>query len=82
MHDGARAQGNVIGALYGERQRGSPIPPQVNGKLEAMLVDLLACGVSAGLARQEQQLALLRGYDLDGLDPAEPGQQTAQTYRY
>src|SRR5262249_43991283 len=51
------ATGNVIGALYGERQRGDAAPPASGGKLEAMLVELLACGVSTGLARKEQEVA-------------------------
>lgn len=45
--------GEVIGALYGERRRmmrGGAI-----GELEAMLVELLARGVAAGLARQEEE---------------------------
>jgi adenylate cyclase len=54
------AQNNVLGALYGERRRGSPAPSHSGGRLEAMLVDLLACGVSTGLARQEQERAALR----------------------
>src|SRR5262245_13300762 len=54
------AQGNVVGALYGERRRDAPAPPQAGGKLEALLVDLLACGVSSGLARQEQEQAALK----------------------
>jgi adenylate cyclase len=46
----------VTGVLYGERrQPGRPL-----GKLEAMLVDLLAFGVAAGLARMEQEAARIR----------------------
>jgi adenylate cyclase len=48
---------NVIGALYGERRKAPASPLHVGGKLEAMLVDLLACGVAAGLARQTQEKA-------------------------
>ncbi len=51
--------GNVIGALYGERRRGLAAPLHAGGKLEAMLVDLLACGVAAGLARQAHEKAEL-----------------------
>ncbi len=52
-------QGAVIGALYGERRlsglsRGQPVT-----ELEAMLVEVLARGVAAGLARLEQEQALL-----------------------
>jgi adenylate cyclase len=51
--------GNVIGALYGERRQAPASPLHAGGKLEAMLVDLLACGVAAGLARQAQEKAAL-----------------------
>src|SRR5262249_37073564 len=53
------ADGNVIGALYGERRKAASSPLQVGGKLEAMLVELLACGVATGLARQAQEKAAL-----------------------
>jgi adenylate cyclase len=53
-------QGNVIGALYGERKKGGEPPPWGGGKLEALLVELLACGIATGLARQEQERSLLR----------------------
>lgn len=47
-------QGEVIGVLYGER-----LPTETGdtpiSKLEAMLVETLACGVAAGLARIEQE---------------------------
>ncbi len=52
--------GTVIGALYGERRRDSGF---LNDKpiteLEAMLVELLAGGVAAGLSRLEQEHAAL-----------------------
>ncbi len=53
-------QGEAIGALYGERRAagagaGGPI-----GRLEATLVELLAGGIAAGLARVEQEQAALR----------------------
>jgi adenylate cyclase len=50
----------VIGALYGERRRAAASPLHAGGKLEAMLVDLLACGVAAGLARQAQEKAAVQ----------------------
>jgi adenylate cyclase len=53
------AGGEVIGALYGERHRGGS-PPIYSAKVEALLVELLACGVSAGLARQEHQQAAIK----------------------
>ena len=52
--------GNVIGALYGERRRDNPDRAPDNGKLEAILVELLACAVSTGLAREKQQQAALK----------------------
>jgi adenylate cyclase len=47
--------GEVIGALYGDRRGGgNPV-----SELEAVLVELLASGVAAGLARVEQERATL-----------------------
>jgi adenylate cyclase len=51
-------EGQVIGALYGERVRGGPLGG--TGRLEATLVELLAGGVSTGLARQEQERAAIQ----------------------
>jgi adenylate cyclase len=51
--DAARS---VIGVLYGERRDGHPSVYD-NGKVEALLVDLLAGGVATGLARQAEQEA-------------------------
>ncbi|HKB35765.1 MAG TPA: adenylate/guanylate cyclase domain-containing protein, partial [Gemmataceae bacterium] len=48
--------GEVIGVLYGDRrQLGRPIT-----RVEAMLVELLACGVAARLARLKEEQATLR----------------------
>ncbi len=50
--------GEVIGALYGDRcQRVPSVQCQPISRLEAMLVELLASGVAAGLARLEQEQA-------------------------
>lgn len=50
-------QGEVIGVLYGDRQgKGGDLRPIT--RLEAVLVELLAGGVAAGLARVEQEQAL------------------------
>lgn len=52
-------QGEVIGALYGDRRVGSMSNrglPNIS-KLEAMLVGTLASGVAAGLARMEKERA-------------------------
>jgi adenylate cyclase len=59
-------RGDVIGCLYGERRRGGESEraragsrsPQIS-RLDAMLVDVLANGVAAGLARIEQERAAL-----------------------
>jgi adenylate cyclase len=48
--------GQVVGALYGERTQARP-PAQGSGPLEAALVEVLAGAVSTGLARQEQERA-------------------------
>jgi adenylate cyclase len=53
------AAGNVVGALYGERRKAADSAPRLSGELEALLVDLLACGVATGLARQTQEKAAL-----------------------
>ena len=48
--------GAVIGALYGDRHKQSTTAASGPiSELEAMLVEVLARGVSAGLARQEQE---------------------------
>jgi adenylate cyclase len=52
------ATGTVIGALYGER-RASSVGVAPVGKVEALLVELLACGVSTGLARRQKEKAAL-----------------------
>jgi adenylate cyclase len=53
--------GDVIGALYGDRRQGSVVSSiRPFTKPEAMLVELLATGVAAGLARVEQEQAALR----------------------
>jgi adenylate cyclase len=53
-------QGAVIGALYGERGREPDLSLRKIGKIEATLVELLACGVAAGLARQQQEQEAMR----------------------
>ena len=52
--------GEVIGALYGDRQAGaaSPLAPRIT-QADAMLVETLAAGVAAGIARLEQEQAAL-----------------------
>ena len=48
--------GEVIGVVYGDRRRGAVAELPIN-RLKAMLVELLASGVAAGLARLEQERA-------------------------
>ncbi len=67
----------VVGALYGERRQSAASPLHDGGPLEAALVDLLACGVAAGLARQAQERRTLTleqffGPDLAGRLVREP----------
>ncbi len=48
--------GDVIGALYGDRRTGQGISSTVSiSRIEAMIVETLACGVAAGLARLDQE---------------------------
>ena len=53
-------QGGVIGALYGERRQGGSLSttPRIE-RVDALLTELLAGGVTAGLARMEQEKATL-----------------------
>jgi adenylate cyclase len=52
-------RGEVLGALYGERRLGGVAAPGAITEVEATLVELLARGVAAGLARLEQEQAAL-----------------------
>jgi adenylate cyclase len=51
--------GEVIGVLYGDRRRGGMGLASPVTKLDAMLVELIATGVAAGLARLQQEKAAL-----------------------
>ena len=64
------AEGAVVGALYGERRRPTVSPLHGGEPLEAALVDLLACGVAAGLARQDQERHRLKLEQFFGADLA------------
>src|SRR5262245_19917446 len=55
--DGSR---QIIGILYGERRKGSPRSGSADHRVEALLVDLLAGAVAAGLARMDQEKSALR----------------------
>jgi adenylate cyclase len=52
-------RGVVLGAVYGDRRKAPSAPSSAISDLEAMLVELIACGVAAGLARLEQEQAAL-----------------------
>ncbi|MGE3804277.1 MAG: adenylate/guanylate cyclase domain-containing protein, partial [Gemmataceae bacterium] len=52
------SDGNVIGILYGDRSRETAYTKPVS-RVDAMLVELLASGVAAGLARLAQEEAAL-----------------------
>jgi adenylate cyclase len=52
--------GTVIGALYGERQLTGSQAHEPISQLEAMLVEVLASGVAAGLARLDQERVALQ----------------------
>jgi adenylate cyclase len=52
-----RPGGEVLGALYGDRRQGGPADARAITRLEALLVELLAMAVAAGLARLEQEQA-------------------------
>ncbi|SFH71189.1 adenylate/guanylate cyclase domain-containing protein [Planctomicrobium piriforme] len=49
------AEGNVIGALYGDRIAESAVQSKDITELDARLMELLACGIASGLARLQQQ---------------------------
>ena len=54
------SKGAVIGAVYGDRRRPRGVLEQdLITELEAMLVELIASGVAAGMARLEQEHAAL-----------------------
>jgi adenylate cyclase len=53
------SHGAVLGALYGERRRGGVAAAGPITEVEARLVELLARGVAAGLARLEQERVAL-----------------------
>src|SRR5262249_4788135 len=70
--------GEMIGALYGEVRRDEARGPETRDKLRALLVEMLANAVAAGLARQgiERERALLRQFfppDLADRLMREPG---------
>jgi adenylate cyclase len=50
--------GGIVGVLYGDRRLDVRTHSDIN-RVQAMLVELLACGVAAGLAREEQERAAL-----------------------
>lgn len=56
-------EGEMIGALYGDRrQHGGFGPPARTTRVDAMLVELLACAVASGLSRLEQERATVAAH--------------------
>jgi len=51
-------EGEVHGALYGSRSSRGAVPPRLIDQREALLVEVLAGGVAAGLSRQQHQLQI------------------------
>jgi len=47
--------GEVLGVLYGDRRLSRGASSRAIGKPEALLVEMLACGIATGLARQKHQ---------------------------
>lgn len=58
------SSGEIVGALYGEALRDGSVTTEEEGKLLAVLVEMLASTVSAGLARQriQEERTLLRQF--------------------
>lgn len=52
-------EGRVLGVLYGHRS-GDPLGGGRISEIESLLVEALACGVAAGLARVEQEAIAIR----------------------
>lgn len=68
--------GAVIGALYGHRDRSSTVDMPEITHLEALLVETLACGVAAGLARlKQEQVAVARKTQLEQFFTADLAKQ-------
>jgi adenylate cyclase len=49
------ATGDVVGVLYGDKRIRPGLAARTIGKPEALLVEMLACGVATGLSRQKQE---------------------------
>ncbi len=53
-------QGDIVGALYGDRRLGDGKSPASISRLEAMIVELIASGVANALARHEQEQVAIK----------------------
>ena len=53
-------QGDVVGALYGDRRLGESRDAPTISHLETMIVELIASGVANALARHEQEQVAIR----------------------
>ena len=68
--------GEVIGAVYGDRRFGGGLNCKPIDKFDAMMVEIMACGVAGGWARLEQeQAALTRRIQLERFVTKEVAQQ-------
>ncbi len=68
--------GEVVGAVYGDRRVGGGLIRSPIDKFDAMMVEIMACGVAGGWARLEQeQAALTRRIQLERFVTKEVAQQ-------
>ncbi len=66
----------VVGAVYGDRKVGGGLPRSPINEFDAMMVEIMACGVAGGWARLEQeQAALARRAQLERFVSKEVAQQ-------
>jgi adenylate cyclase len=68
--------GEVVGAVYGDRRFGAGLNRTPIDKFDAMMVEIMACGVAGGWARLEQeQAALTRRVQLERFVTKEVAQR-------
>ena len=68
--------GEVVGAVYGDRRVGAGLNRSPIDKFDAMMVEIMACGVAGGWARlQQEQAALTRRVQLERFVTKEVAQQ-------
>ena len=68
--------GEVVGAVYGDRRVGAGLSRSPIDKFDAMMVEIMACGVAGGWARlQQEQAALTRRVQLERFVTKEVAQR-------